>query len=187
MKGVEGNTFETINPATEKVICSVHEATAADVDIAVAAARRAFEVDGWNKVTGANRGRLMAKLADLMERDLEILSHLESIDNGKALGVAKTVDVPMSADCIRYYSGWADKVHGQVIDPDPDHLCYTRIEPVGKSSPPPCILHLVEAKLMFYVDGCLWSNYSLELPLVDVGMEDRASDCCRERRRHQIR
>lgn len=121
--------FQTVNPATEKVICSVHEATAADVDIAVAAARKAFE-GGWMNETGFKRGRLMVKLADLMERDLEILSQLESIDNGKAINIARTVDVPMSADCIRYYGGWADKIHGDVINPDPEHLVYTRMEPV---------------------------------------------------------
>lgn len=133
--------FQTVNPATEKVICSVHEATAPDVDVAVAAARKAFE-GGWKNETGFNRGKLMCKLADLIERDNEILSQLESLDNGKAINIARTVDVPMSADCIRYYGGWADKIHGQVIDSDKEHLVYTKMEPVRKPAASKTALNL---------------------------------------------
>ncbi|KAA8651267.1 hypothetical protein EYZ11_006783 [Aspergillus tanneri] len=129
VKGVEGKTFETINPTNEKVITSVYEATEKDVDIAVAAARKAFE-GSWRKVTPTERGRLLTKLADLMERDSDILASIDSLDNGKALTMAK-VDVANGSGCIRYYGGWSDKIHGQTIDTNPDTLVYTRHEPIG--------------------------------------------------------
>ncbi|KAF7174462.1 hypothetical protein CNMCM5623_007302 [Aspergillus felis] len=129
IKGAEGKTFETINPTTEQPIVAVHEATEKDVDIAVAAARKAF--DGpWRQVTPADRGRKLIKLADLMERDLETLAAIEALDNGKAFSIAK-LDVANAAGCIRYYAGWADKIHGQTIDINPDTLTYTRHEPIG--------------------------------------------------------
>jgi len=129
VKGVDGRTFETINPATEEVICSVSEATEKDVDIAVAAARKAFE-GPWRKETPENRGKLLVKLADLFERDLELLAAVESLDNGKALGMAKG-DVGMVAGTLRYYGGWADKIEGKVIDTNSDTFTYTKQEPIG--------------------------------------------------------
>lgn len=118
MKGVDGRTFEVINPATEEVITSVHEASEKDVDIAVAAARKAFE-GPWRKETPENRGKLLVKLADLFEKNLDLLAAVESLDNGKAINMAK-VDIGMSAGCLRYYGGWADKIEGKVIDTTPD-------------------------------------------------------------------
>jgi len=129
VKGVDGKTFETINPATEEVICSVHEATEKDVDIAVAAARKAFE-GTWRKETPENRGKLLAKLADLIEKNADLLAAVESLDNGKAIGMAK-VDISMVAGCLRYYGGWADKVEGKVIDTNAETFAYTRQEPIG--------------------------------------------------------
>lgn len=129
VKGAEGKTFETINPTTEKAIISVHEATEKDVDTAVAAARAAFE-GSWRQVTPSERGRLINKLADLMERDIDTLAAIEALDNGKALTMAK-VDTANAIGCLRYYAGWADKIHGQTIDTNPETLTYTRHEPVG--------------------------------------------------------
>jgi aldehyde dehydrogenase (NAD+) len=129
VKGVEGKTFETINPTTEKPIVAVHEASEKDVDIAVAAARKAFE-GPWRQVTPSDRGRMLTKLADLFERDADILAAIESLDNGKAINMAK-IDVAGSAGCLRYYGGWADKIHGQTIDVNPTSLTYTRHEPIG--------------------------------------------------------
>ncbi|KAL4907184.1 aldehyde dehydrogenase [Aspergillus multicolor] len=129
VKGAEGKTFETINPSNEKVITSVHEATEKDVDTAVAAARAAF--DGpWRQVTPSERGLLINKLADLMERDIDTLAAVESLDNGKAFTMAK-VDLANAIGCLRYYAGWSDKIHGQTIDTNPETLVYTRHEPVG--------------------------------------------------------
>ena len=132
VKGVDGKTFETINPSTEEVICSVHEATEKDVDIAVAAARKAFE-GSWRKETPENRGKLLVNLANLIEKNLDLLAAVESLDNGKAIGMAKG-DVGMVAGCLRYYGGWADKIEGKVMDTNPDTFSYTRQEPVSNFS-----------------------------------------------------
>ncbi|KAL1852325.1 aldehyde dehydrogenase (NAD(P)(+)) ald5 [Paecilomyces lecythidis] len=129
VKGVEGKTFQTINPTTEKVITSVHEGTEKDVDIAVKAARAAFEGE-WHSVTPSERGRLLVKLADLIERDSETLAAIEALDNGKTVAMAK-IDVEAAAGCLRYYGGWADKIHGQTIDTNNETLSYTRHEAIG--------------------------------------------------------
>ncbi|EON61515.1 aldehyde dehydrogenase [Coniosporium apollinis CBS 100218] len=129
VKGVDGKTFEVINPTDESVICEVHEATEKDVDIAVSAARKAFEGD-WRKETPENRGRLLVKLADLFEKNLDILAAAESLDNGKAITMAKG-DVGMCASTLRYYGGWADKIEGKVVDTTPDTFNYIRKEPIG--------------------------------------------------------
>ncbi|KAL2853999.1 aldehyde dehydrogenase [Aspergillus pseudodeflectus] len=129
VKGAEGKTFEVINPTNEKVITSVHEATEKDVDAAVAAARAAFE-GAWRQVTPSERGRYLNKLADLMERDIDTLAAIESLDNGKAFTMAKG-DTANAIGCLRYYAGWADKIHGQTIDTNPETLTYTRHEPIG--------------------------------------------------------
>ncbi|KAJ6137096.1 hypothetical protein N7471_003582 [Penicillium samsonianum] len=129
VKGVDGKTFETLNPTTEKPITSVYEASEKDVDIAVKAAREAFE-GPWKKVTPSDRGRMLTKLADLFERDMETLASIEALDNGKAVTMAK-VDIANAAGCLRYYGGWADKITGQTIDTNSETLSYTRHEPVG--------------------------------------------------------
>jgi len=129
VKGAEGKTFEVINPSNEKVICSVHEATEKDVDIAVDAARKAFN-GPWHKVKPAERGRLLTKLADLMERDILILASVEALDNGKSVTMAKG-DVGAAAACLRYYGGWADKIHGKIIDTEHGKFNYTKEEPIG--------------------------------------------------------
>jgi aldehyde dehydrogenase (NAD+) len=129
VKGVEGKTFETINPSDESVICSVHEATEKDVDIAVKAARAAFEGE-WRNVTPGDRGRFLYKLADLIERDLNIIAAVESLDNGKAYSIAKG-DIGAVVGCLRYYAGWADKIEGKVVDTGSDTFNYIRKEAIG--------------------------------------------------------
>merc|ERR1712115_430541 len=127
VKGAEGKTFEVINPSTEEVITSVHEATEKDIDIAVAAARKAFE-GPWRKETPENRGKLIVKLANLFEENLDLLAAVESLDNGKAINMAK-VDISMCVGCLRYYGGWADKIEGRVIDLyfSPQKRCITNL------------------------------------------------------------
>ncbi|CAL3962697.1 hypothetical protein PZA11_000225 [Diplocarpon coronariae] len=129
VESVDGKTFETINPATEEVICSVCEATEKDVDIAVAAARKAFE-GSWRKETPENRGKYLVNLANLIEKNLDLLAAVESLDNGKAISMAKG-DVGAVAGCLRYYGGWADKIEGKVIDTNSDTFSYTKQEPIG--------------------------------------------------------
>jgi len=126
-----GKTFDTINPATGDVICKVAEGDKADVDQAVKAARRAFESGPWPRMTASERGRLINKLADAMEKNLGELAALESLDNGKPIGDATAADLPLAIACFRYYAGWADKIYGQTIPFSPDFFCYTRHEPVG--------------------------------------------------------
>jgi len=129
VKGVDGKTFEVINPSTEEVICSVHEAGEKDVDIAVAAARKAFE-GPWRKETPEKRGKLLNKLAALFEQNIDLLASVESLDNGKAVTMAKG-DVGAAAACLRYYGGWADKVEGRVVDTSHDTFNYVKKEPIG--------------------------------------------------------
>jgi aldehyde dehydrogenase (NAD+) len=126
-----GKTFPTINPSTGEEICQVAEADAADVDRAVAAARAALEEGPWAKMKASERGRLLYRLADLIEKNAEELARIESLDNGKPYSIAKTVDVPKTIACYRYFAGWADKVHGKTIPIDGEFLCYTKHEPMG--------------------------------------------------------
>jgi aldehyde dehydrogenase (NAD+) len=125
-----GKTFATTNPATGETICEVSEADAADVDKAVRAARAAFE-GSWRKTQAEERGRLLHRLADLIESHADELAMLESMDNGMPITIAKAVNVPASVACYRYYAGWADKVHGKAIPIDENYVCYTRREPIG--------------------------------------------------------
>ena len=126
-----GKTFPTINPATGEEICQVAEADAADVEEAVRAARAAFQRGAWHKMAASERGRLLNKLADLIEKHADELAQLESLDNGKPVAVARAADLPLTIACYRYYAGWADKVQGKTIPIDGDYFCYTRLEPVG--------------------------------------------------------
>ncbi|GJQ27538.1 MAG: aldehyde dehydrogenase [Phycisphaerae bacterium] len=130
-----GKTFETINPATGDVLAQVAEGDKADVDKAVKAARRAFEEGPWRKMSASERGRLMYKLADLIEKNKETLAKLETLDNGKPIRDSLNADVPLTVACYRYYAGWADKNHGKTIpinNVGPNQFfCYTRHEPVG--------------------------------------------------------
>lgn len=107
----------------------MYEATEKDVDIAVDAARKSLE-GPWRAVTPTDRGRMLTKLADLFERESDTLAAIEALDNGKAVSMAK-LDIANASGCLRYYGGWADKIHGQTIDTNPETLSYTRHEPVG--------------------------------------------------------
>jgi aldehyde dehydrogenase (NAD+) len=126
-----GKTFETINPATEEVITAVAEGDKADIDLAVKAARKAFDSGPWRKMDARDRGRLLYKLADLIESHVDELSELEVLDNGKPISEARHGDLPLVIDCLRYYAGWADKIHGQTIPVRGNFFTYTRREPVG--------------------------------------------------------
>ncbi|MCY2967481.1 MAG: aldehyde dehydrogenase family protein [Planctomycetota bacterium] len=126
-----GKTFETLNPATETKIADVAEGDAADIDRAVKAARKAFESGDWSKMDARDRGKLMFRLADLVEQNLEELATLESHDNGKPIRDSRAADLPLVIDCLRYYAGWADKLKGDTIPIRGDHFCYTRREAIG--------------------------------------------------------
>ena len=126
-----GRTFATTNPATGEEICQVAEADATDADRAVAAARDAFERGPWRRMAAAERGKLLNRLADLIEKNADQLARLESLDNGKPYKVALAADLPLTIACYRYYAGWADKIQGRTIPVGGNYFCYTRHEPVG--------------------------------------------------------
>jgi aldehyde dehydrogenase (NAD+) len=126
-----GRTFDTLNPATGEIIAKVAEGDKADVDKAAVAARNAFERGPWRKMFARERGRLMYKLADLIEKNKDELAALESLDNGKPLRDSLAADLPLVIDCYRYYAGWADKNEGRTIPINGPYFCYTRHEPVG--------------------------------------------------------
>src|SRR5262249_47083265 len=106
---VDGRSFETLNPATGEVIAPVAEAPAKDVDKAVKAARRALESGPWATMDAADRGRLLYKLADLVEKNAEELATLESLNAGKTINDSRG-DLQAVVNTLRYYAGWADKV-----------------------------------------------------------------------------
>src|SRR5438132_676735 len=128
---VSGKTFPTTNPATGETICQVAEGDKADVDLAVKAARKAFESGPWPKMSASQRGKLLNNLAELIEQNAEELAALETLDNGKPYQVALAADLPLTIKCYRYYAGWADKIHGKTIPVEGDYFCYTKHEPVG--------------------------------------------------------
>jgi aldehyde dehydrogenase (NAD+) len=131
---VEGaKKFDTINPATEEVLTQVVEASSADVDRAVVSARKAFDdrKGAWRKMSASERGRLIWRLADLIEKNLEELAELETLDNGKPIFESRFVDIPMVVDVLRYYAGWATKIHGETVNSFENAFTYTLREPVG--------------------------------------------------------
>jgi len=126
-----GKAFSTVDPATEETITRVAEAGAADIDAAVQSARRALDEGPWRLMTGAQRGRLLRRLADLVERDRENLVTLEALDAGKPLAATRRQDLPAAIDCLEYYAGWADKIAGEVVPTRPDALTYVTRQPIG--------------------------------------------------------
>jgi phenylacetaldehyde dehydrogenase len=129
-----GKTFPTYNPATGEVLANVAEGDKEDINRAVAAARAAFDTGPWSKITPSMRGKLIWKLADLIEQHAEEFAQLESLDNGKPLAIARIADIPGTIDLFRYMAGWATKIEGNTI-PISAHgakfLAYTLREPVG--------------------------------------------------------
>ena len=128
---VSGKTFDTLNPATEKVITSVAEGDSADIDLAVIAARAAFENGPWEKTGARDRGRILLKIANLLEKHQDELALLDTLDNGKPITETTNADIPLAIDCFLYYAGWADKIHGETIPVRGEFFNYTLRDPVG--------------------------------------------------------
>ena len=131
-----GKTFETVNPATGEPLATVAEGDSVDIDLAVRAARRAF--DGpWSRMTASERGRVIWRIGDLVSEHLEEFAELETLDNGKPLAVARVADVPLAAELFRYMAGWATKIEGNTIAlsvpyaPGAEFHAYTLREPIG--------------------------------------------------------
>ena len=126
-------TFDTINPATGEVLTQIAAATREDVDRTVKAARKAFDdpAGAWQKMSASDRGKLLWRIADLIEKNIDEIAELETLDNGKPIFESRYVDVPMVAEVFRYYAGWATKIHGETINSRPNAFTYTLREPVG--------------------------------------------------------
>src|SRR6266849_95361 len=127
---VSGKTFPTYDPSTGEVLAQIAEGDREDINLAVKAARKAF-AGPWRKMSPSERGRLIWKLADLIDAHVEEFAYLESLDNGKALTIARAADVPLAADLFRYMAGWATKIEGNTIPlsvpytPGAKYLSYT--------------------------------------------------------------
>ena len=131
----DGGRFDVIAPATEMVLAKVASATAEDVDAAVKAADAQVSGGQWSALSGADRGRLLYRLADLIERDLETFATLEAFDVGRPVFEPRAVDIPHAVDVFRHFAGWADKIEGRAITPAPflgqRRHAYTIREPLG--------------------------------------------------------
>jgi phenylacetaldehyde dehydrogenase len=137
VEAASGKTFTTLNPATEEVLAEVAHGQAEDIEQAIRAARKAFADDSpWRRMNASDRGRMIWRIADLIEEHGDELAMLESLDNGKPYGVARVADVPLAADLFRYMAGWPTKIEGSTVPisalPAPgEYLAYTLREPVG--------------------------------------------------------
>ena len=131
-EAADGRTFATLDPATGREIARVPQAGAQDVEQAVAAARAAFAEGPWATIGAAGREGLMRALADAIEAHADELAQIESLDNGKPVGLARYVDVNGAIAHLRYFAGWPTKIEGGVLPvAAPNMHCYTRREPVG--------------------------------------------------------
>ncbi|QQR91499.1 MAG: aldehyde dehydrogenase family protein [Myxococcales bacterium] len=125
-----GELIDVVNPATESILCQVHAATENEVNLAVQAARRAFEDSTWKGMNPSAREKILLRIADLLEQNAERLGTIETLNNGKTIreGIG---DVEPSADAFRYYAGWTRKIYGETIPVDGGNFVYTLKEPVG--------------------------------------------------------
>ena len=167
VSAASGKTFPIFNPATGDVICEVPEAELADVDLAVHAARRAFDAGPWATMAPSARGQLIWKLADLLEAHTDEFAELEALDNGKPVSVARVADVPLAVDLFRYMAGWATKTMGTTIPLSAGHdfLSYTVARARRRRRP----------------------DHPLELPAPDGRVEARPRARHRLHRRHEAR
>jgi phenylacetaldehyde dehydrogenase len=137
VESVSGKTFPTYDPSTGEVLANVAEGDREDIDLAVKAARAAFDRGPWRRMTPSQRGKLMWKLADLIDAHLQEFAELEALDNGKPMTVARAADVPLAAELFRYMAGWATKIEGSTIPlsvpytPGARYHAYTVREPIG--------------------------------------------------------
>ena len=133
-EAASGKTFDVINPANGEKIAAVCDSAGEDIDRAVAAARQALELGPWATMSARDRGKLMFKLADVIEANVQELAALEVLNNGKPIREVIAFDMPLVVETFRYFAGWADKLTGDTLPVDDKmgrFLCYTRREPVG--------------------------------------------------------
>ncbi|KAK6151779.1 hypothetical protein DH2020_014414 [Rehmannia glutinosa] len=128
---ISGKTFETIDPRSGEVIAKIAEGDKQDIDLAVKAAREAFDNGPWPRLPGCERRRIMLKFADLIDENVEELAGLDAIDGGKLYNFCKIADIPSAAETIRYFAGAADKIHGSTLKMSRELHAYTLREPIG--------------------------------------------------------
>ena len=126
-----GQSYATINPATEEESAQVARGDERDVDAAVSAARKAFETGPWSKMAAADRARLVWKLGELVMANLDEMARLESLCTGKTLFDSGKVEIPFAAEVFRYYAGWATKIHGETLNLREGAFTFTLRQPVG--------------------------------------------------------
>jgi aldehyde dehydrogenase (NAD+) len=128
---VSGETYATINPATEEVSAQVAKGDERDIDLAVQAARRAFDQGPWPRMAAAERARVLWKLADLISANLDEMARLESVNTGKTLFDSGKVELPFAAEVFRYYAGWTTKIHGETLNLRDGAFTFTLRQPLG--------------------------------------------------------
>ncbi len=131
VEAASGKSFATVNPATGENITMIAEGDARDADLAVRAARKAFDSGKWAEMSASDRGRILWRIGDLIDKYNEELGELETLDNGKPIFESRQVDMPMVAEVFRYYAGWATKIHGETVPVRGPFLNYTLREPLG--------------------------------------------------------
>jgi aldehyde dehydrogenase (NAD+) len=130
VKAASGKTYPIVNPATEEQLTAVAEGDAADIDRAVASARTTFESDKWRSTSARHRGEMLHRLGELCLEHKDEIARLETLNNGKPL-FESMIDIKLTADTLKYYGGWADKIHGETIPVDGPFFNYTLREPLG--------------------------------------------------------
>ena len=125
-----GKTLPVINPATEEVIAEIGAASKSDVDAAVAAARAAL-TGPWGKLSARERGRLIWRVGEKLVEQIDQVARLETLHNGKPITESRHIEIPMAAECLQYFAGWADKIHGETVPVKGNALVYTTREPLG--------------------------------------------------------
>uniref|UniRef100_A0A2S2PZM6 Aldehyde dehydrogenase n=1 Tax=Sipha flava TaxID=143950 RepID=A0A2S2PZM6_9HEMI len=131
VSSVSGKTFPTINPANKKIIANVAEGDQADIDLAVNAARTAFQPGSeWRSMDASARGKLIYKLSELINQNKYHLANLESLDTGKPFSNS-LIEVETTVSFFQYYAGFADKIHGKTIPADGPHFSFTKLQPIG--------------------------------------------------------
>jgi acyl-CoA reductase-like NAD-dependent aldehyde dehydrogenase len=128
---VSGETYATINPATEEESARVGKGDERDMDLAVQAARKAFDSGPWPRMSASERGRIVWKLGDLIMGNLDEMARLESLCTGKTLFDSGKVEIPFAAEVFRYYAGWATKIHGETLVLRDGAFTMTLREPIG--------------------------------------------------------
>src|SRR5947208_10794627 len=128
---LSGATYATINPATEEASAQVGRGDERDVDLAVSAARKAFDSGPWPRLSAAERGRIVWKLGDLIQQNLDEMARLESLNTGKTMFDSGKVVIPFAAEVFRYYAGWATKLHGETLQLRENAFTFTLRQPVG--------------------------------------------------------